>query len=292
MDLVAGERVARRLRAPVHGEQRAVRACARSRRRSRRTRARRGSRGPRRSTIRSYAPSGNSSGTSRRSNATLGSRARGRGRAPPRRRRSPAGRRRGRASRSVSTPIEQPISSPFANRRPSSAAIVASYFARSYALVSNSQGSGSRGVELVEERGAQSFAHGRIPLARSIRRPEPGHERVEPVLEHEQLEVAAGAVQRRAGRERARAGRARRLVEDRARPRRRPPGASCDRRAVVLRRVLEPAVDRRLRGDDPARAERPQVVGLGLGREVLRAPPRPRSRGSPPSTPRCGSRRG
>ena len=136
--------------------------------------------------------------------------------------------------------------------------------------------------------GALAVARGFDPFAA-----QPGHERVEPVLQHEQLEVAAGAVKLRARRERARAGRPRRLVEDRRGRRSRPLGASWIASACSSSccRVLEPAVDRGLGGDDPARAERPEVVGLGLGREVAAARRRSRRRGCPPSTPRCGSRR-
>ena len=66
---------------------------------------------------------------------------------------------------------------------------------------------------------SDAAAHATLTLAKSksgffedgSRRPsafdplaaQPGRERVEPVLQHEQLEVAAGAVERRARRERA-----------------------------------------------------------------------------------------
>ena len=75
---------------------------------------------------------------------------------------------------------------------------------------------------------------------------QPGHERVEPVLQHEQLEVPAGAIELRARRERPRA-------RSRAPPRRgssrRPRRSACaqlDRDASCRGRrgVLEPAVDR------------------------------------------------
>ena len=84
--------------------------------------------------------------------------------------------------------------------------------------------------------------------ARSARA-QPGDERVEPVLQHEELEVAAGAVQRGARRERARAGRPRRLVEDRCAPASATAWRSGIATAVEVapRRVLEPAVDRLLR---------------------------------------------
>ena len=66
-----------------------------------------------------------------------------------------------------------------------------------------------------------------------------------------------------------------------------------DRDRVVGRRALEPAVDRLDRGDDVARRQRPQVVRLaGLARQLLQRRSRPPRRACPPSTPRCGSRRG
>ena len=90
---------------------------------------------------------------------------------------------------------------------------------------------GVRGVELVEEGGRRvrsrpRTTHSGHSCAPTPLAAEPGDERVEPVLQHEQLEVAAGTVQPRAGRERPRAGRAARLVEDRPRPRRRRPARS------------------------------------------------------------------
>ncbi len=105
----------------------------------------------------------------------------------------------------MSTPIEQPISSALAKRRAPSAAIVASYFSCSYALVSNCHGSGSAAYSASKNAGRSRSLTSRVlptkgldPLATQA-----GDERVEPVLQHEQLEVAAGAVQCGAGRERA-----------------------------------------------------------------------------------------
>ena len=126
-------------------------------------------------------------------------------------------------------------------------------------------GVGALGVELVEvarSRGAASRA--------CLQRGPAGldQHRVEPVLEHEQLEVAPRAVERRAGRERARAARARRLVEDRA-PGGRERLAQLDREIAQagLRLgvgagggVLEPAVDRAAGGDDAPGRQRAQVV--------------------------------
>ena len=219
--------------------------------------------------------------------STSGTRARGAARARSRRRRSPAGRRTWPASRCG----EHADRAADLQRRWRSGGRRARRSSRRTSPPRTRWSRSPTGPG--RARRARRRTRGPVVRSRSLARrldplaAQPGDERIEPVLEHEQLEVAARAVERRAGRERARAGRARGLVEDRrARVGDRRAQLDRDRREVGFgwlaaacsnqRSIVACAVTIR----PAASARRSSVSGLAarslerrLGRRVERSPP-------------------